>query len=390
MKYTAQASSAGINGEVKLSLEANSLIVSALFDTEEIPFVSINELILENYAVTVKTDNGEYFFSRMGSWVQPFYDVFKDMYNKAVLRAFFVSDNLIIKAAGCYEYSEEGFSASGKAAFQVYENCAVILPPDSNARRIPLCFTVGMDSGDFRLNLRLNNGDSYTFAKLGHETEVFIQRIETQIRALREKALAALKEFDLSLTPIQASKLAKLLPEGAAAPIGKIAEIAPNFITAFEKRILGTRIGESYKAFKELCEPSKIWVGFKKNYLSDDSDDTSCDIPPFSFWMIAPSSDGEYAVVEFSQTDTATFIYRTDGDFDGCAMRLNRALEAISFRREVIRLTDEELLKSENADYCMASKRTASLKYVRANFAGRIIHNSSWKHKLEEILEMNS
>jgi NADH pyrophosphatase NudC (nudix superfamily) len=53
----------------------------------------------------------------------------------------------------------------------------------------------------------------------------------------------------------------------------------------------------------------------------------------------------------------------------------------------VIRLTDDELRKPENADYYMAAKRTAALQFVRANFAGRVIHSSpeAWKKKLTEM-----
>ena len=40
------------------------------------------------------------------------------------------------------------------------------------------------------------------------------------------------------------------------------------------------------------------------------------------------------------------------------------ALEVINFKREVIRLTEEELQNSANADYLMASKRTAALRFI--------------------------
>jgi hypothetical protein len=75
------------------------------------------------------------------------------------------------------------------------------------------------------------------------------------------------------------------------------------------------------------------------------------------------------------------------GDFEAFARQLNRALEAIAWGREVIRLTDDELRKPENADYYMAAKRTAALQFVRANFAGRVIHSSpeAWKKKLTEM-----
>ena len=91
--------------------------------------------------------------------------------------------------------------------------------------------------------------------------------------------------------------------------------------------------------------------------------------------------------VEFAEADSATFVYKTCGDFAGFAKQLNRALEAISFKREVIRMTDESLRKPENADCYMAAKRTASLQFVRRSFTGRLIHSNpeAWKRKLTEI-----
>ena len=102
---------------------------------------------------------------------------------------------------------------------------------------------------------------------------------------------------------------------------------------------------------------------------------------------VSPFVNGEYAAVEFAEADSATFVYRTGGDFDGFARQLNRALEAIDFKREVIRLTDDELRKPENANYFMAAKRTAALGFIRSSFVGRVIHSSpdACKRKLQEF-----
>jgi hypothetical protein len=91
--------------------------------------------------------------------------------------------------------------------------------------------------------------------------------------------------------------------------------------------------------------------------------------------------------VEFAEADSATFVHRTGGDFGIFARQINRALEAINFKREVIRMSDEELQKPENVDYYMAAKRTGSLQFVRSNFVGRVIHSSmeNWKCKLTEL-----
>ncbi|MCL1811225.1 MAG: hypothetical protein FWG41_03275 [Methanomassiliicoccaceae archaeon] len=399
-EYTAQAASPLVNGEVKLTIAEHAFLVTGLLDVAEVPFSRVNALEFENYVVTSKTDEGDFSFSRMGSWAQPFYDAMWEAYNNAVLRALFVSgSSAVSNAGGDYHFAENGVSLSGKAPFRVYENCIISLPPNSNARRIPLCFVSGLEKGAFEFKLKLNTGEEYTFSKLGHGTEPFADAVEKNIRAMRDRTIAAVKELDPSMTMTQASQIAKLMPEGAAAQIGQLAAIAPSFAAAVEAKISQTRAASSYNAFKELCDPAMMWIGFKKNEFPldgangetpPDDESTDAEPDPYLFWMIAPSPNGQYAAVEFAVQPgegAATFVYRTGGDFSRSAIQLNRALEAINFRREVIRLNEEELLKPENADYYMAAKRTASLQYVRDNFVGRVIHSSqeSWKRKLMEL-----
>ncbi len=50
-------------------------------------------------------------------------------------------------------------------------------------------------------------------------------------------------------------------------------------------------------------------------------------------------------------------------------------------------MSDEELLRLENADYLMAAQRTTALQFVRANFIGRIVHSNieAWENKLKSL-----
>jgi len=453
-EYTAQAASPYVNGEAKLTIDVSSLTISALFDAITITFAEINSLSLVDYAVIVKADSGDYTFSRMGSWCQPFYDELCAAFNKAVLRSLFIKSDPIVTAKGGYSFAERGVNISGSANVHVYDNNVTSLPADLSARRVPLCFTTGMDKGDYALTLTLDTGESYTYSKLGYDTAPFADAIEGRIRKLREESRDALLEIDPGLVPAQVSQLVRIMPTGAAAPIGQLAAIAPSFAEALETRLNATRAFESYAVFKELSDPRRIWVGFRKNENFKDADDPQSgsgfpgsggfpgggnmpealtgmlggNLPdafsgmlggnmpeafsgmldsnsgngtgsdsetgdseagendPYLMWLIAPSPDGQFAAVEFAEANTATFVYRTGGDFTGFARQINRALEAISFKREVIRLSDEELKKPENADYYMASKRTAALQFVRSNFVCRVIHSSpeSWKRNLTE------
>jgi hypothetical protein len=405
IKYTAQVTSSLINGEAKLSISNKSLTIAALFDAVELLFAEINALVFADYAITIKADSGEYTLARMGSWAQPFYDVLFDAYNKAVLRSMFVKSTPILTAKGEYSYTENGLNSNGAAYIHIYENSVVALPPDLSARRVPLCFVTDLDSDAYNSTLKLETGETYSYSKLGYDSAIFIDAVKKQIIELREKSLAAVKEIEPSLTAIEALKIAKLMPQGAAASVEKLMEISLVFVAALESKLAKTRAAESYKVFKELCDPTQIYIGFrKKEITSDDTGGRGISwsevggntdgagigtAPPeqYLLWLIAPSPDKRCAAVEFAEADTATFVYRTDSNLDSFAKQVNRALEAISFKREAIYLSDEELRMPENTDYYMGAKRTAALQFVRSKLTGRIIHSGmeTWKRKLTEL-----
>jgi hypothetical protein len=399
IEYTALATSALINGQVKLTVGKDSLSIAALFDTLEIVYAQINALTLSNYSVTIKADVGDFDFSRMGSWCEPFYVALCAAYSQAVLRSLFVSGDSLLSAKADYHYVEGELIASGSAPVHVYQNSVVVLSPNLEARRVPLCFVSNINRDAYQLTIQLNTKESYTFARLGYDTLPFVEQIEQRIRALHQESLAVVKQIDPTLTAAQAMTIAKLVPEGVAASIEQLSGIAPSFVAALEKRISATCAADNYRAFKEMSDHQQIYVGFRKNdtpsaldALGNSGTPSATDVyrsplDSYLLWLIAPSPSGQFAAVEFAEANFATFIYRTGGDFTAFARQLNQSLEAIAFKREAIRLSGIELLKPENADYLMAAKRTAALRFIRDNFVGRIIHSSTdtWQHKLAEL-----
>ena len=392
--YTAQAAGTSVTGEVSLSVGEDSLAVIGL--TLQIPYAHIRSFTIENYGVTVVTDSGEYRFQRMGSDGEPFYDALYDAYNKKVRKALFVSEAPIITTRGEYRYDECGDKAQGTALFEVYPNCVLILPPDDKARRVPLCFVTAMENGNFTLTLRLDTGESYTFVKLGYDTDPFHDALEKQLRILRENALLAVKKLDPSLTTIQATTVARQMPEGVAVPFGTLSAIAPSFVTALETEIKQTR-PEEFEVLKTICDPKTIYAGIMKRFTqgaSDTGEDSEVlkdvDVADLNaqdetmVWLLAPGENGHTAAVEFAVAEgesAATFIYRFEGGFDSFARSFNRALEAISFKREGIRLSEQELLKPEYAHYFMAARRNNALRLIRACYLSRVIHASPEKWK---------
>ena len=425
-EYTAKVQSAFINGDAKIALGDDSLAITVQFDVADVSYADILESQMADYSIILRTESGNLVFSQMGRWCEPFFEALYAAYNKKVLKSMFVSGSVAFESEGEYRYVKNGAQTSSVVPVKVYSNSVCVLSADIYARRIPLCFMNGIDEQDYIITLRLFGNENYILAKMGNETHPFIKSVEEQIRAIRETTIASVKEIDPTLSTLQSSKIAGVMSEGVAAKMEFLKEIAPSFAVALEKKITLSRAADTYKVFCELCDPSQIYVGLKKNSSSSAVADTASSAAgglleniggiagglggalggllggatgnsevegaivaadPYMLWMIAPSPDGKSCAVEFAgdaSSSAATFIYRFEGDFDSFAYKLNRALEAISFKREVIRLTEEEMLKAENIECRMAVKRNTALSFVRASFVGRIIHSSpeSWQRKL--------
>jgi hypothetical protein len=107
-------------------------------------------------------------------------------------------------------------------------------------------------------------------------------------------------------------------------------------------------------------------------------------------WFIAPSANSSMAAVELALSEdsaAATYLYKIEGSRGDFIRHLNKAMEAIDFKREAISVAEDKLRSAEYNNYYMAVKRTAALRFMRKCFAGRVIHSSpeSWER---EILRM--
>ena len=77
------------------------------------------------------------------------------------------------------------------------------------------------------------------------------------------------------------------------------------------------------------------------------------------------------------------------GDFIGS---INRSMIEINFRREPIYLTDNQLESTENTQYRFAIAKIPSLKLLRDQFVGRVIHASpvQWTTDVTSLLAFNN
>ena len=370
-------------GSAAISLAEDAISFDGAGKTLTVPYADIDAFFVRNYRLIINAETFSVSVSQMGRDTDVLFERLWEAYNARTLEAFFVQGAPMFVAAGEYRYSDEGGSSVGAAKFKLYDNCLCILPATSEGRRIPLCFMTDVQLVNYAIRMTLDTGEAYEAIRLGDQTKPLYELIQDSLKRIHDTATATARALDGTLNARQASDIARLVPDGAAAWLSALRSLSPTFSKAVEAQIDGSRAADTYRYFKESCPADNVGVGIKTglSWAEQEAD---------VIWVTAirETGGGGVAAVELAlgeEDSAATYLYRFTGDKTAFFKRLNHAMEAISFHREVISMPDGELKRPENGLYAMAVKRTAALRYLRAAFTGRAIHRSpeSWRKSID-------
>ena len=405
--------SAIVNGEAEIAVFKDAVMLTSLMDSVKLSWADVVNLTFIDYTARIKTKNSEYVISKLGQNGEPLFNHMLAAYGDKVRKCLFVKGTPAVKAKGDVSINEITPLFLRGVPIEVYEDCVLSLPHDLSARRMPLLFVNGFAEKDFTISLSAIDGKKADYSKLGYEHAPVLKAIQDAIRALKAEMIKQIEEMDPQTTDEQAAKLSKFMPGGLAAPMGLIRETSPSFAAALESKISESRAAETYQIFKEISGPDYVCVGFKRGLFASGSEAGGGIGMPgllsqegegseaegtlkqgYMLWIAAPSPTGNSCAIEFAGADNeaaATFVYQFEGSWDMFRIKLGMALEAIDWKRDVIRFTDEELLKPENELYRMAEDRNEALKFIRSSFAGRAIHRSmdSWKTQVTKLLGLD-
>lgn len=385
-RFNGHVEAVSFSGDAVISLTEDSIVFERTGKSLAVPFADIDLLQVQNYKLLINAETFSIAVSQMGRDTDVLYEQLWQAYNARTLKAFFVEGDPMFEASGEYRYSDDCGRSAGIAKIKLYDRCLCILPPSSEARRIPLCFTTDAQILNFTIKITLDTGEWYEVIRLGDHTKRLLELINANLRKIHDNAVAAVRALDGTLNARQASDIAWLVPDGAAARISALSGIAPSFVKAAETRIAASRAADTYQFFKEICPEQNVCAGIKTG-LSWTEEETDI------IWITAIKEKGEGGVasVELAlgeEDSAATYIYKFKGDQVPFFKRLNHAMEAIDFHREVIAMPDKDLKLDTNALYAMAVKRTGALRFLRGCFAGRAIHRTldSWKKSIVESM----
>lgn len=403
----------GLSGEVAITVAKDAVQFVHPLDQLICFYSDIRSFAVKNYSLIIDSAFGQLRVSQMGDALEWLFDKLWERYNDAVQKALFVDGTPIVESRGEYCYEDAGGRSEGMAVVRLFENCICILPPNEGARRIPFCFLRDMKEENYSLRLAMDTGEWYTFKRIGGYIEGFVHQLTGCLQAMQRKAQQAVQEICGGLNSMEATALARLMREGVAAPIGELLAISPAYVKAVEAHIAQSRAAEPYAFFKKACDVQGVCVGLKRSekpvsaqeeeaqppmpMQAEDAMEAQPPASPYTIFIVASKAsptDG-VAAVELAvpgEESAATFFYRYQDDWAAFRRMLNRAMEAVSFRREVIWLGEDALSKPENAHYRMAIARTEALRFLRGCFAGRAIHSSpeAWQRETAAKLTISN
>lgn len=410
--------------ECKINIEKDGISIASMFQQLPLRYGEISALEWKNNQVVLQTAAGKVTLSRMGQEAQWLYEKLYAAYNDAVLKALYVSGNVLLEASGEYAADEEGISHQGEAIIRLYEDCLCILPPNENARRLPLCFFAKAQQSGYAYEITLATGERYVLSKLGYGLDELDRNLRSLFYQLREKTSSWQKELAPGMGSLQAASAAGLIPLGRAADYKKLKETAPPLAVALEEKLKKSRIAATWPWLAELCSGEGLMIGAMPapekdaagvdmgallgnlnptGIMNTGQPQTLPDVaeagqeegmaePLPILWLIAPDEEKRLAAVELALADNeaaATYLYRVQGDWQTFAGKIDRALEACAFHREAILLPEEKLILPEYMEDAMLIRRTPVLGALRRAFAGRAIHTSfeRWKRDIEKCRE---
>ncbi|MDD2472207.1 MAG: hypothetical protein PHT28_04745 [Dehalococcoidales bacterium] len=399
--YQGYLESPGITGEAKITVGEEAVLLSAGFDQVAVDYSDITEIKLSDYAILINTPQKTLALSRLGNECDWLFRDLHNAYNRIVLKALFVQGEVIMETSGEYVINEKGNRLQGTGVIQLYQDCVCILPPNISARRIPLSFVSDIKQDQYTVIIKLSSGESFSVSKLGFDTDVFTNRMTKQISLLKEKRLDFIRNLDPSMSMSKSIEVVQLMPAYQTVQFDKLSSGYLTLAAVIRNSIKASRIADTFDIIPDICDSKQLLISIKERPATADDEQQpgiSSDIEDndpqeseaeslkYSIWCIAPDKNHQMAILELSLPEdqsAATYVYRTEGNFDELVRIINRSLEAVSFRREYITVTEEKLQDDKYAKYRMLIERTPVLSILRQRFVTRIIHSSPEKWKAE-------
>ena len=329
-------------------------------------------------------------------------------------------------------------SQIGSCEVRLYDTAMLVLPQKNEPIRLPYCYISNVNKQNYKLTITIENFEKIELTRLGQNFDPLAKALSDAINKMILRTQLNIKELIPEAPPTVINKLAALMKDGQAAKRKEIEQQSTDFWRRLTKRIDEAGLTTEYEFLNSLAAKDQVCVGIKRGLMGD--------LTGTYIWILFPllrlgtnrlsntivleafniqdnteenkeqtnSNIDSETVMETNQTPNeeqkpattgATYFFRATGReeysqikdedlnkrLEGFIKNINRSMIEINFRREPIYLTENQLESTEYAQYRFAISRIPSLKTLRDQFIGRVIHVSQeqWKTDVNSLLAFN-
>jgi len=328
---------------------------------------------------------------------------------------------------------------NGNCEIRLYETALAILPQRDEPIRLPYCYITNVNKQDYKITVTDESQEKIEFSRLGQNFDPFAKALSDSINKMILRTQQNIKELIPEATPITINKIAALMKDGRAAKRKEIEQQSTDFWLRLTKKIDEANLASEYEFLNSHAAKEQVCVGIKRGLMGD--------LTGTYIWMLFPllnpgtnrlsntialeafNTQGKIednkeqplrnttpeAQEEISQnsdqepkpaTTGATYFFKATGrkeyaqtkdedlskELDAFIKNIARSMIEINFRREPIYLTGDQLESTQYTQYRFAIAKIPSLKILRDQFVGRVIHSSEeqWKTDVTSLLAFNN
>jgi len=366
---------------------------------------------IDNQIEVLVYDGFRYVFYYFGSYYEQF------LHNLVSKRNYQMQKNLLMldkdyqkefEASFEFTDSERRIIKDGKAKIILYRNSLVVTPQEEDFFNINYCDIekIDFEPGKFSLNILLDLGEKLTLTMMGGRFEELKSDIERLIEEMYQRTAEMLKEyFPKGVSEWTILQLSRVLKQGKATKKSEIEEISPDLWGVLPRIIFKRPDEESSQEPDEerkaafdyllsLAGPENTYIGIRESFTSSEEE-----LKPIFWFLVAFPKENAIASEVTNEEGHATYFFRIkeDGkpspdDVKRKVKEINRSMQALNFRRDVIRASDDEIKSDKFSRYRVALRKLPYLNRIRQDFIDRAIHTSeeSWRKEVQKILKSTS
>ena len=250
MKYTARIdipSESFCLEDTTVSIEREGIA----FGNRSIDYSVFSLLRPINHAVFITLMDGtEVKVSMLGFSFDGFWEEIIQCFGDRTEAALFIEEEKLMDCEG--EYDIPGNSilprSAGRGRIRLYTDAVCILPQDSHAVRIPLCYAESITLEGYLIQITMRTGEVYTVGRMGYDTQPFHERCVKQMEKTKKQ---------------RAAHIAELRPEGLFTEKGlfRTAEETSYWLAAYSEKCCAVELftGESAATYLYKFEDRQLF-----------------------------------------------------------------------------------------------------------------------------------